>query len=575
VIAYFNVPKEGGNTWTLSRHELHRLDAGSVTRLLTSHETNVLTRILAANWIVESQPQVASQALAETASSLEEGQLLLTCLQLLARLGGKGLEEHALRLVQGQGTPNGIRSAAARYLGTLRYRPALESLAEAAESEDNIVAIGAIYGLGRIEDPRAVDILLELVRDDKQSSKHSSIADALLETRSTRALTSLKVIAADGNNDALKVLANSGLPEIFEYFIGLLDSEDDEERRRLVVKGLQKSGGDRAVDVLLNLLEDQSLPDQENVYRTTPVVDALVAADSPSATPRLIELVNSGNLCALQVLAKSENPSVCEPLTKVAANASGPRLRITLIGLADHWPDQSIPLFAKALHNSDHEIVELAIRGLREGRSPKAVPFLTPLLCHQDEELRRDAARAIENLPPGQAAASLVDIFIGTEDLTVARSLASCLVEGDWSDETVVPELVKKLETCQPDIGYHVIRLLKVHAVDEMGPRSYYDFDDDREQWLDKWISWGKQNYSTQGQLVAGAATGHVNDPRDSTRTWRDDSGRHTVQARLLDLNNGEVHLKKNDGIVVTVPIGRLSQTDQDWVRSQKKGHVP
>lgn len=53
------------------------------------------------------------------------------------------------------------------------------------------------------------------------------------------------------------------------------------------------------------------------------------------------------------------------------------------------------------------------------------------------------------------------------------------------------------------------------------------------------------------------------------TRTWNDATGAFSVEAQLLDVEDGKVRLKKTDGKVVVVPLDRLSKEDQDVVAKQ------
>jgi len=53
-------------------------------------------------------------------------------------------------------------------------------------------------------------------------------------------------------------------------------------------------------------------------------------------------------------------------------------------------------------------------------------------------------------------------------------------------------------------------------------------------------------------------------------RTWRDATGRFQVEAELLDAKGEAVRLKKQDGRVVAVPVGKLSPNDQEFIR----GHI-
>lgn len=53
-------------------------------------------------------------------------------------------------------------------------------------------------------------------------------------------------------------------------------------------------------------------------------------------------------------------------------------------------------------------------------------------------------------------------------------------------------------------------------------------------------------------------------------RLWSDRSGKFSVKAELIQLENGEVRLQKEDGTVIDVPLNRLSPADQRYVARHK-----
>ena len=58
-------------------------------------------------------------------------------------------------------------------------------------------------------------------------------------------------------------------------------------------------------------------------------------------------------------------------------------------------------------------------------------------------------------------------------------------------------------------------------------------------------------------------------------RTWTDSTGTHKVEAEFVDFKDGKVQLKKEDGKTITIPIERLSDADQDSVKSQTQQKKP
>jgi len=72
---------------------------------------------------------------------------------------------------------------------------------------------------------------------------------------------------------------------------------------------------------------------------------------------------------------------------------------------------------------------------------------------------------------------------------------------------------------------------------------------------------------------AAGAAKGAAKLPAAAAkpRTWADSTGRFSVEATLADMKDGQVTLKRTDGRTVTLPVERLSQADQDFVKELQK----
>ncbi len=66
-----------------------------------------------------------------------------------------------------------------------------------------------------------------------------------------------------------------------------------------------------------------------------------------------------------------------------------------------------------------------------------------------------------------------------------------------------------------------------------------------------------------------GAGTGDGRGSQEEPlRTWIDRRGKYRVEAEFLELDNGNVRLRREDGKVISMPLERLSQADQEFVES-------
>jgi hypothetical protein len=57
--------------------------------------------------------------------------------------------------------------------------------------------------------------------------------------------------------------------------------------------------------------------------------------------------------------------------------------------------------------------------------------------------------------------------------------------------------------------------------------------------------------------------------PASSFRTWQDASGKFSVEAEFAGYGLGKVSLKNADGTKISVPLEKLSQQDQEWIRNR------
>ncbi len=64
--------------------------------------------------------------------------------------------------------------------------------------------------------------------------------------------------------------------------------------------------------------------------------------------------------------------------------------------------------------------------------------------------------------------------------------------------------------------------------------------------------------------FVFGLLNSHL-----SARTWTDSTGEYTIEADLVDCQDGVARLKKADGRIVGVPLSKLSTVDREWLRKQ------
>lgn len=54
-------------------------------------------------------------------------------------------------------------------------------------------------------------------------------------------------------------------------------------------------------------------------------------------------------------------------------------------------------------------------------------------------------------------------------------------------------------------------------------------------------------------------------------RTWTDSTGQHTIEAKFSGIIAGKVQLTQHDGTRIQLALEKLSEEDQEWIKSRKK----
>ena len=240
----------------------------------------------------------------KVAQTLREGQLLISCLQLLSGTKGPGLEKHALRLLLDAKVSPNVRGWAAVYLGVLHHEPALAALTKAAGEANDVVAIGAIYGLGAFKAP-AAETLLGLLNTCSPQRK-TLVADNLVFTRaqSKDIFTGLwQLVAKDKDTEpgptspaALYALVKGGFPDTFEQLRKWADMEPKPKWRAALVQGLLQIDPEQASPIILRMLEKDEPPADDQLLEPDDLVGALRGWYTPSGMLGLQDLVQKGNL---------------------------------------------------------------------------------------------------------------------------------------------------------------------------------------------------------------------------------------------------------------------------------------
>ena len=275
---------------------------------------------------------------------------------------------------------------------------AVPGLISVLKDESAAVRLASVEALSQLQDPRAIDALIDVMKSDGDARVREAAASALGSIDSPRAVPGL--IAALGSERVGAVRAK------IAWALGEIDDP-------------------RAVDALSAALKDQVT----DVRRQA--VWALGELESAEAVPALIPILR--------------DPDV--EMRKQAAWALGE------IENAD-----AIPALTAATKDADAEVRANAVEALGAIEDVKALPALVAALSDDVVEVRRKAVEAIGDIdelhtaPPGLIAA------LKDSDAEVRQNAAQAL--GNLEDKAAVPGLIPLTRDANPDVKRSAVEAL-------------------------------------------------------------------------------------------------------------------
>lgn len=122
--------------WIVKQMEFVPMRMDSLRELLTSTDTILFKKVLAATWMVLADPQNAPSELSKVLEPKTQGSLLAACLNCYAQYSLAGFEKRAAQLEYDENAPAGIQSLATEYLDKLNYtRPGLRSVSNSTSAQ--------------------------------------------------------------------------------------------------------------------------------------------------------------------------------------------------------------------------------------------------------------------------------------------------------------------------------------------------------------------------------------------------------------------------------------------------------
>ncbi|WP_119071418.1 HEAT repeat domain-containing protein [Aggregatilinea lenta] len=322
-----------------------------------------------------------------------------------------------------------IRCAAATALGQLGDVQAVESLIVGLKDESIVVCNEAAAALGQIRDTRAVEPLIAMLNENSYAA-----AQALEEIGDPRTIELLLMVIKDDNGNARKradsTLIKIGVRAVEPLIVALKDQ--DASVRGIAAQALGKIGDSRAVEPLIVALKDQdpsvrriaaqalgkigdsraveplivALKDQDPSVRGIAAQALGKIGDSRAVEPLLAALKDQDDLVchdASWALKQVKNSQTIEPLVAALKddNNSVRKSAESILMEVGVWAME--PLIA-ALKDQDPSVRRIVVKVLGQRPHLRTVEPLFSMLNDPDDFVRWEALEALEEMSDGRQA---------------------------------------------------------------------------------------------------------------------------------------------------------------------------
>ena len=347
------------------------------------------------------------------------------------------------------------RCYAARTLGTLGSRSAVEALIEQLTDEDIDACVDAAEALGRIGDLQAVPALIKSLENEESGEVCTAVTVALGQLGTEDAITILKKVAVDR-------------PERIEW-------EDDWDRwwdiQLAAVDALGKFGVEDATSTLLQILEDEISQDID------PEIFAALANIKESGITALLELLENGSIMqrrrAARALGHSGNPEVTKPLGQALRDES-PEVRAAVAtALADIDAHRYLPALLLLLRDPEDDVRSASIEACnRLMKSSSAdndiIAEITPLLSDPSSLVRAIVATTLGSLiqPRSLDEESLAAVADSLTDKIYDTAASACDLLGVNGDPASLDTLIA---TVRNKNIYSMVRRQATLAIGRIG----------------------------------------------------------------------------------------------------------
>lgn len=306
---------------------------------------------------------------------------------------------------------------------------AVPALLSAMSDENAAVRLAAIQSLGEQGDPRAIDALVQTLRNDTDARVREAAAEALGQIDSPRAVPGLIAAFASEKVGEVRAKIAAALGEIEDPRAvealagGVRDPEVDV--RREVVQALGQLESRSAVPALIPALRDSDVETRKRAAEALGNLESPDAIEALSAATKDADKeVRQHAVAALGEIGDKKALSVLTAASK-DAEVEVRREAIQAISQLEDL-DTAPPVLIDALRDADREVKKAAAEALGNIEDEAAVPALIPLTRDSNTDVKRAAVEALANIGGAQAI-EVMAALLKDEDPEIRKLAAQAL----------------------------------------------------------------------------------------------------------------------------------------------------
>ena len=306
---------------------------------------------------------------------------------------------------------------------------AIAGLVGAISDTDVEVRRAAISALGELEDPRAIEALMQALRSDEDAEVRKTAAWALGQLEDERAVAALTTALRQDSEVEVRKMSAWALGQIEDEAaveaLGAALGDRSAEVRSTSVWALGQIEAPASVRFLIPLLKDTDA----NTRKQT--AWALGQIESREAVAPLSAIIGDENVevreTVVWALGQIEDPAAAGALAGALKDprADVRRKAVWALGQLDELA-AAPPALIEALRDEDRDVRVGAAHALGELEDPAAVPALREAARGEDATLRRTAVRALAEIDDPAAFDALVEM-LRDDDPEVRRMAAQAL----------------------------------------------------------------------------------------------------------------------------------------------------